>query len=101
MNRPNELAFSTFLLYIHFLMENNESAKNAAEIESVQRIEPARVEEVAVTITDVVAELSAAAAKLRHTFHPHTATRLAGIVRAMNTYYRDPIAGRNTRPRDP
>src|SRR5258708_16063315 len=100
MNRPNELAFSTFLLYIHFLMENNESAKNAAEIESVQRIEPARVEEVAETITDVVAELSAAAAKLGHTLHPHTATSLAGIVRIMNTYYSNLIEGRNTRPRD-
>jgi len=47
-------------------MEENKSAKNAAEIESVQRIEPARVEEVAEIITDVVAELSAAAAKLSH-----------------------------------
>src|SRR6267154_3843757 len=100
MNRPNELAFSTFLLYIHFLMENNESAKNAAEIESVQRIEPARVEEVAETITDVVAELSAAAAKLSHALHPRTATNLAGIVRIMNTYYSNLIEGHNTRPRD-
>src|SRR5258708_2217638 len=100
MNRPNELAFSTFLLYIHFLMENNESAKNAAEIESVQRIEPARVEEVAETVTDVVAELSAAAAKLSHALHPRTATNLAGIVRIMNTYYSNLIEGHNTRPRD-
>jgi Fic family protein len=81
-------------------MENNESAKNAAEIESVQRIEPARVEEVAETVTDVVAELSAAAAKLSHALHPRTATNLAGIVRIMNTYYSNLIEGHNTRPRD-
>src|SRR5260370_14574035 len=100
MNRPNELVFSIFPLYIHFLMEDEESAKNAAEIESAQRIEPARVEDVAETITDVVAELSAAAAKLGHTLHPHTATNLAGIVRIMNTYYSNLIEGHNTRPRD-
>jgi Fic family protein len=81
-------------------MEEKESAKNAAEIESVQRIEPARVEEVAEIITDVVAELSAAAAKLGHTLHPHTATNLAGIVRIMNTYYSNLIEGHSTRPRD-
>src|SRR5216683_7913864 len=81
-------------------MEEKESAKNAAEIESVQRIEPARVEEVAEIITDVVAELSAAAAKLGHTLHPHTATNLVGIVRIMNTYYSNLIEGHNTRPRD-
>src|SRR5216683_5867891 len=81
-------------------MEEKESAKNAAEIESVQRIEPARVEEVAETVTDVVAELSAAAAKLGHTLHPHTATNLAGVVRIMNTYYSNLIEGHNTRPRD-
>jgi len=64
-------------------MEEKESAKNAAEIESVQSIEPARVEEVAEIITDVIAELSASAAELSHTLHPHTATNLAGIVRIM------------------
>src|SRR5258706_201626 len=81
-------------------MEEKESAKNAAESKSVQRIEPARVEEIAEIITDVVAELSAAAAKLGHTLHPHTATNLAGIVRIMNTYYSNLIEGHNTRPRD-
>src|SRR6266849_3191474 len=81
-------------------MEDKESAKNAAEIESVQRIEPARVEQVAETITDVVAELSAAAAKLGHALHPCTATNLAGIVRITNTYYTNLIEGHNTRPRD-
>src|SRR6266851_3840123 len=81
-------------------MEEKKSAKNAAEIESVQRIEPARVEEVAEIITDVVAELSAAAAKLGHTLHPRTATNLAGVVRILNTYYSNLIEGHNTRPRD-
>jgi Fic family protein len=81
-------------------MKDKEPAKDAAEIESVQRIEPARVEEVAETITDVVAELSAAAAKLGHTLHPRTATNLAGLVRIMNTYYSNLIEGHNTRPRD-
>jgi Fic family protein len=81
-------------------MEEKESAKNAAEIESVQRIEPVRVEEVAETVTDVVAELSAAAAKLGHALRPRTATNLAGIVRIMNTYYSNLIEGHSTRPRD-
>src|SRR5258708_8115324 len=81
-------------------MEDEESAKNAAEIESAQRIEPARVEDVAETITDVVAELSAAAAKLGHTWRPHRATNVAGIVRIIKSYYSSLIEGHNTRPRD-
>jgi Fic family protein len=76
------------------------SAKTALNIESVQRIEPARLEEIPETITDVVAELSAAAAKLSHALHPRTAASLAGVVRIMNTYYSNLIEGHNTRPRD-
>jgi Fic family protein len=75
------------------------SAKTALNIESVQRIEPARLEEIPEAITDVVAELSAAA-KLSHALHPRTATSLAGVVRIMNTYYSNLIEGHNTRPRD-
>jgi Fic family protein len=81
-------------------MDDKEAAKNPARIESVQRIEPVRLEVVAETITDVVAELSAGAAKLGHALHPHTATNLAGLVRIMNTYYSNLIEGHNTRPRD-
>ena len=81
-------------------MTNRKSAKTTLSIESVQRIEPARLEEIPEAITDVVAELSAAAAKLSHALHPRTAANLAAVVRIMNTYYSNLIEGHNTRPRD-
>jgi Fic family protein len=80
-------------------MKAIKSAKNDL-IESVQRIEPARLEEVSEAISDVVAELSAASAKLAHALNPRTAANLAGLVRIMNTYYSNLIEGHNTRPRD-
>jgi Fic family protein len=69
-------------------------------METVERIEPARLEELSEAISDVVAELSAAAAKLGHALNPQTAANLAGLVRIMNTYYSNLIEGHNTRPRD-
>jgi Fic family protein len=86
--------------YIHQVMKMKETAKNAPEIESVQRIEPACLEEVPEAILDAVAELSAASAKLGHSLHPRTATSLSGTVRIMNTYYSNLIEGHNTRPKD-
>ena len=50
-------------------------------LETVERIEPARLEEVPEAISDVVAELSAATAKLGHALNPQTAANLAGLVR--------------------
>lgn len=69
-------------------------------IESVQRIEPARLEEPGEAIADTVAELSAATAGLGNTLHPRTAANLADLVRIMNAYYSNLIEGHNTRPRD-
>jgi Fic family protein len=69
-------------------------------METVERIEPARLEGLSEAISDVVAELSAAAAKLGHALNPQTAANLAGLVRIMNTYYSNLIEGHNTRPRD-
>ena len=69
-------------------------------LETVERIEPARLEEVSEAILDVVAELSAATAKLGHALNPQTAANLAGLVRIMNTYYSNLIEGHNIRPRD-
>lgn len=69
-------------------------------IESVQRIEPARLEDVPEAISDIVAELVEAATRLEHSLHPRTAASLAGVVRLMNTYYSNLIEGHNTRPRD-
>lgn len=69
-------------------------------IESVQRIEPARLEEPSAAIGDVVAELSAATATLGKALHPRTAANLAGLVRIMNAYYSNLIEGHNTRPKD-
>jgi len=69
-------------------------------IESVERIEPARLEQVPEAISDVVAELAAASAKLGQSLHPRTAANLATLVRIMNSYYSNLIEGHNTRPRD-
>jgi Fic family protein len=80
-------------------MRGNTSAKTDG-IESIQRIEPARLEHVPENIADAIAELSAASAKLAHSLHPHTAANLADLVRIMNTYYSNLIEGHNTRPRD-
>jgi Fic family protein len=71
-----------------------------AAIESVQRIEPARLEEPGEAIGDVVAELAAASATLTRSLHPRTAANLAALVRVMNAYYSNLIEGHNTRPRD-
>jgi len=81
-------------------MTNKKSAKKTPEIQSVQRIEPTRLEDVPEAISNVVAELSAASAKLGHALNPRTAANLAQLVRVMNTYYSNLIEGHNTRPRD-
>ena len=69
-------------------------------LESVQRLEPARVENPPERVADLTAELSAASAKLGRPLHPRTAANLADLVRIMNTYYSNLIEGHNTRPRD-
>jgi Fic family protein len=69
-------------------------------IDTLHRIEPARLEEAPEAILDVVAELSAAAAKLEVALHPRTAASLAQMVRIMNAYYSNLIEGHYTRPRD-
>jgi Fic family protein len=71
-----------------------------AHPETPQRIEPTRLEETPEAISDVIAELSAAAAILGRGLHPRTAANLAGLMRIMNTYYSNLIEGHNTRPRD-
>lgn len=80
-------------------MKIDKSAKDEM-IESVQRIEPARLEDVPEPISDVMAELAAASAKLGHTLNPRTAANLAALVRIMNSYYSNLIEGHNTRPKD-
>ncbi len=69
-------------------------------MESVQRIEPARLEEAPERVMDAVAELSGASAILGRSLHPRTAANLASLVRIMNTYYSNLIEGHHTRPRD-
>lgn len=69
--------------------------------ENVQRIEPAYLEEaIPEKITDLIADLSAAATTLGRSLHPRSAANLADAVRMMNTYYSNLIEGHNTRPRD-
>jgi Fic family protein len=69
-------------------------------IESTNRIEPARLEDVPEAIADVTAELSAASAILGSALHSTTAANLATLVRIMNTYYSNLIEGHDTRPRE-
>jgi Fic family protein len=69
-------------------------------IETVQRIEPARLEEASEAMTDVIADLAAAATRLAQAFHPRTAANLADLVRITNTYYSNLIEGHHTRPND-
>lgn len=68
--------------------------------ETPQRIEPARLEDVPEKISDLLAELSAASAKLENALNPRTAASLAQLVRIMNSYYSNLIEGNNTRPKD-
>ena len=70
------------------------------EPESLQRIEPARLQNPPEEVVDLVAELSAATAVLGRALHPRTAANLADLVRIMNTYYSNLIEGHDTRPRD-
>ena len=51
-------------------------------VESVQRIEPARVENPPAPVADLVADLSAASAKLGRSLHTRTAANLADVVRS-------------------
>jgi Fic family protein len=69
-------------------------------VETVQPIEPARLDEPSAAIGDVVAELSAATATLGQSLHPRTAANLAALVRLMNAYYSNLIEGHNTRPKE-
>src|ERR1700732_5225626 len=69
-------------------------------LETVHRIEPARLENPPEAVADLVAELSASSAKLGRSLHPRTAGNLAELVRIMNTYYSNLIEGHDTRPSD-
>lgn len=69
-------------------------------IESPSRIEPCLLDAIPVTITDRIANLTAAAERLGHRLHPQTSHNLANLVRVMNCYYSNLIEGHNTKPRD-
>jgi|SRR5579883_631469 len=69
-------------------------------LETVQRIEPARPEELSEELTDALADLVSAATKLGQALHPKTAANLASLVRIANTHYSNLIEGHNTRPKD-
>ena len=70
------------------------------QIETPQRIEPTRLEEISEPTSDAMAALSAESAKLGSAFHARTAANLADLVRIMNTHYSNLIEGHNTRPGD-
>ena len=69
-------------------------------LETPQRIEPTRLEDIPETLSDTIAELAAASAKLGHGLNRHTAANLADLVLIMNTYYSNLIKGHHTRPKD-
>jgi Fic family protein len=69
-------------------------------IESTNRIEPARLEDVPEAIADVTAELSAASAILGAALHPTTAANLAALLRIVNSYYSNRIEGHDIKPRE-
>jgi Fic family protein len=69
-------------------------------LETIYRIEPARLENPPEGVADLAAELSSTSAKLGRSLHPLTAANLAELVRIMNTYYSNLIEGHDTRPRD-
>lgn len=71
-----------------------------AAIESIQHMEPARLDEPGEAIADLVAELSAASATLARSLHPRTGANLSTLVRVMNAYYSNLIEGHDTRPKD-
>lgn len=65
------------------------------------RIEPAFFEEsIPSSISDLVVEIQAAAAKLGYGLHNDAAFELSDLVRVMNCYYSNLIEGHNTRPKD-
>jgi len=77
----------------------NEDRPNQ-DLETVHRIEAARLENPPEAVADLIAELSASSARLGRLLHPRTATTLAELVRIMNTYYSNLIEGHDPRPRD-
>ncbi|MDA0787512.1 MAG: Fic family protein [Proteobacteria bacterium] len=70
------------------------------DIESVSRIEPARLESIPESIADMIADISAQGALLGRALHPTTAANLAALIRIMNSYYSNLIEGHDTRPKD-
>jgi len=80
-------------------MAKTPSAKPAS-LESVDRIEPLRLEDPSEAIIDVVAELAAAFATLGPAPYPSTAARLAEVVRIVNAYSSHLIEGLTTQPKD-
>jgi len=70
------------------------------EVESLDRIEPTRLEDIPERLADLAAQVAESAAVLGHHLHTRTAAHLAGLVRIMNAYYSNLIEGHDTRPRD-
>ena len=69
-------------------------------MESVSRIEPARLDDAPTVITDVIVDLASETVRLGRGLHATTAANLADLVRMMNTYYSNLIEGHDTQPRE-
>ncbi len=63
-------------------------------------IEPCLLETTPVELNDLIANLATATERLGGKLHPHTASKLADLVRIMNCYYSNLIEGHHTTPRD-
>lgn len=89
-------------MFFQLLTSDERSAKDRPKraLETPHRVEPARLEELPAAISDLVAEVAAASAKLGSVLNPQTAGNLADLVRIMNTYYSNLIEGHHMRPTD-
>jgi hypothetical protein len=67
------------IFVVYSIRYNLTKSANMTLIESVQRIEPARLEEPGEAIGDVVAELSATTATLGKALHPRTTANLGAL----------------------
>ena len=70
-------------------------------IERSSRIDPCVFEErIPAALADLSVEIQREATQLVQGLHPDSVVELADLVRVMNCYYSNLIAGHNTRPRD-
>lgn len=100
-DQPNDRPQSRPITQIIDYCENTmKSDRPSQPLESVPRIEPARLENSPERVADLAAELSAASARFGRSLHARTSANIAALVRIMNTYFSNLIEGHDAKPRD-